>query len=148
MIIAQSTVAASGHTSRVVVFYDGGCGMCRAEIRHYMRLDRTGQVRWVDINRDQTLLGALGIPHERAMQRLHVLDADGVIQHGVRGFVALWSALPYYRHLARLVLATRSAAWLEWIYQRFAIWRYARRTTSTACPVGAPSATGVNERAE
>ena len=121
----------------IVVFFDGGCGLCRREIRLFKRLDSAQRVQWIDISRDQTLLNALGVSWERGMQSLHVLDGGGILRDGARAFIALWSVLPYHRHLARLILWTRTTTLLDRAYRRFAGWRYARRRRQSACPVSA-----------
>ena len=33
---------------RPMVFYDGGCPLCRREIAHYRRIDSAERLRWVD----------------------------------------------------------------------------------------------------
>jgi len=93
----------------------------------------TYRVESVDINADRRLLDALGVNHDQAMKRMHVLGADGVLRDGAMAFVVLWSALPYYRVLARLICVTRTAGLLERVYRRFASWRYARRRQQPAC---------------
>lgn len=129
---------------RPITFYDRGCGLCRREIAHYRAIDRDNRVEWVDINTDRRLLDALGVSHEQAMKRMHVLGADGVLRDGAAAFVALWSALPYYRFLARLVYFTRTTGLLEAAYRRFASWRYTRRRARFAC--AAPQCTLRDER--
>jgi len=117
----------SGADCRPVAFYDGGCGLCRREVAHYRVIDRDNRIEWVDINSDRRLLDMLGVSHEQAMKRMHVLGADGVLRDGAAAFVALWSALPYYRVIARLIYLTRTTGLLDAAYRRFAPWRYARR---------------------
>lgn len=126
-----------------IVFYDGGCGLCAAEIRHYAHLDRAGAIEWVDISRDQVLLNALGVTCDQAMQRLHVLDRNGLLCDGVCAFLAIWTVLPYYHLLARVVRSTRMIPVLEQVYQPFAAWRYRRRMKSKVCNISvSPSFAG------
>ena len=56
-------------TNRPVVFYDGGCPLCRGEIAHYRRLDRQRLVEWVDIARRPDQLAANGIAFADAMRQ-------------------------------------------------------------------------------
>lgn len=117
----------------ITMFYDGGCPLCRREVHHYRRLDRAGNIGWIDINVQEGRLAAFGLTREDAMARLHVLDADGQLQTGAAAFVALWSALPYYRWLARLIRFLRLIPVLEFFYTPFARWRLGRRRSN--CPV-------------
>lgn len=119
-------------TERAVVFYDGGCPLCRREIAHYRRLDRCARIEWVDITREPERLAGSGIDFTEAMQRLHVRESDGRILTGARAFVALWACLPYYRVLARLVSRPWLVRLLDRAYARFADWRWQRRCTG-AC---------------
>lgn len=120
----------TGDNSRTIVFYDGGCGLCSKEIRHYAHLDRRRQIEWIDFCQDQTLLNALGVTSDQAMRRLHVLDRDGVLRDGVPAFVAIWAELPYYRALSRLVRLFKMVPLLESAYRPFSAWRYKRRMLS------------------
>ncbi len=119
--------------AQTIVFYDGGCALCSREIQHYSRLDRQRRIEWLDINRETTLLNAFGVTFDQAMRRLHVLDRNGVLVHGVRAFAALWSELPYYRVVSRLLYSTRAIRLIEPLYARFALWRYNRRLKSDFC---------------
>lgn len=122
-------------TSPIVVFYDGGCGLCSREISHYRGLQSVAPISWVDITSGDTrLLGAYGITVDEAMRRIHVLGADGVLRVGAGAFAVMWSALPYYRHLSQLVYLTRAIPLLDRIYEVFARRRYARRRS--ACDIG------------
>lgn len=118
---------------RTVIFYDGGCPLCRREIDHYRKLDRTRRVDWVDITRDRRRLGALNIGYRQAMQRLHAQTPEGRVVDGVTAFVAVWQELPYYRWLARLVRATRLIRPLDVVYRWFARRRYRRRCRDGVC---------------
>ena len=117
----------------ITMFYDGGCSLCRREVHHYRRLDRDRNVRWIDISVGEDQLAAFGLTRESAMGRLHVLDAAGQVQTGAAAFSVLWSALPYYRWLARIIRYLRLIPVLECFYRPFARWRLARRCSN--CPV-------------
>ena len=60
----------SGDT-RPVVFYDGGCPLCRREIAHYRRLRGAADLRWVDVVGEPDNLEKFGLSVEAAMQELH-----------------------------------------------------------------------------
>ena len=90
---------------RPLVFYDGACPLCSREIAHYRRIDRAQRLRWVDAATEAKVLAAHGLDPERAMAELHVLDGNGGWHRGVDAFLVIWSRLPAYRWLARLVSA-------------------------------------------
>lgn len=123
--------------SRPVLFYDGGCALCRREIAHYRRLDRAGRVEWVDLRSAGRRLEGLGIDPGEAMRRIHAVDGAGRVVTGVDAFVVVWERLPGYRLLAallcRLPLLRRALAPL---YGRFARWRLRRRCRSGDCAIG------------
>jgi predicted DCC family thiol-disulfide oxidoreductase YuxK len=79
-----------------VVFYDGGCSLCRSEIAHYQRIDREHKLGWVDISRETELVRSYALTVEQMMQRIHVLDIAGTWQTGSAGFIELRAHLPYY----------------------------------------------------
>jgi predicted DCC family thiol-disulfide oxidoreductase YuxK len=121
---------------RPVLFYDGGCPLCRREIAHYRRLDRDGALEWVDLLAAPERLRQVGLDTRQAMARLHVIDVDGRLISGVAGFVAIWRRLPYYRHLARVVTGLGLLRPLDWAYSHFAARRFRSRCKAGVCGVG------------
>lgn len=115
------------------MYYDGSCPLCRREVAHYRRLDRDQRVRWVDISREPEALAPLGVDLTTAMRRLHATDEYGRLVSGVPAFLAIWRALPAYRHLARAVTALGLTPLLDWGYNRFADWRFRRQCGAGAC---------------
>jgi predicted DCC family thiol-disulfide oxidoreductase YuxK len=78
MLSIKARDRATMHRSvKPIVFYDGGCSLCRSEIAHYRRIDREHRLAWVDISRKPELVRSHGLTVERVMQRLHVLDIGG-----------------------------------------------------------------------
>lgn len=116
-----------------VVFYDGQCPLCRREILHYRRLRGADRVQWVDITKDDHLLSAHGLTRERAMARLHVLDAAGQWQSGAWGFAELWSHLPRYQWIARALRMMRIVPFVDLAYRPFARWRVRNRCDDLYC---------------
>ncbi len=111
----------------LTVFYDGACGICRREINHYRNQDRGRRIDWVEVNRYPDRLAAHAIEYSAAIRRLHVIDADGVIQTGVQAFLSLWSELPGYRQLAGVVRVLRVEWILERAYTHLTRWRLRNR---------------------
>ena len=112
------------------LFYDGGCPLCRKEINHYIKIDRQQRVEWIDITQNESLLQAEGLTFAQTMRLIHAVDIEGNRQIGVPAFLVIWDQLPGYHWLARAVRATRMTQPLNWLYYRFANWRYDRRCKS------------------
>ena len=122
-------------TALPAVFYDGQCPLCRREIRHYRRLRGAERVIWVDITENEEMLQIYGLQREAAMARFHVRDAAGNWHTGAAGFIELWSNLPAYSRLSRIIRALRLENTLDWIYTRFANWRLQQRCKDSRCDV-------------
>jgi predicted DCC family thiol-disulfide oxidoreductase YuxK len=85
-------------------FYDGECPICNIEIDVMKKLDKQGNINWVDISKDKMALDKAGLSYSQAMAKLYVLDEHNNIMHsGVKGFLEVWKQLPYYRRLAPIV---------------------------------------------
>ena len=131
------TTAGNGETIgkliQPLVFYDGGCSLCLREIEHYRRIDHLRRLSWIDISQEPERVHRHGLTVEKAMQRFHVLDADGCWQTGAAGFIELWTHLPYYRMLARLLRALNMVKPLDIVYGYWSSWRLKRSCTSDRC---------------
>jgi predicted DCC family thiol-disulfide oxidoreductase YuxK len=127
--MAEAKPVGAARRDRPVLFYDGGCSLCRREIAHYRRLDRAGRVEWVDLYAEPDQAQRYGLSWHTAMQRIHLLETDGRLVTGARAFAALWRRLPGYRWLARLVSLPGVLLLLEPAYAAFARRRWSRRCT-------------------
>lgn len=132
---AEPRITSAPDARRTVVLYDGACPLCRREIAHYRRLDGDARVDWVDIATTPDLQTRFGVRREDALARMHVRDAAGRWHTGAAAFVAMWQALPGYRHLAGAVSGLRLTAALERLYTPFARWRL-RHRGSDPCDTG------------
>jgi predicted DCC family thiol-disulfide oxidoreductase YuxK len=117
----------------VIVFFDGGCGLCSREISVLKKLDTNSNVRWINIDENGALLESYGISYIDAMRRFHVVNQQGQIEIGVAGFLCLWRVLPTLKWVPSLVRFTRSKGFLEHCYQRFADKRFKSRLAGTQC---------------
>lgn len=109
---------------KITCFHDGDCPICNIEINAMKKLDREGQIAWVDIAKDQAALQRAGLTYAQTMARLHVLDEQHQLQTGVHGFLRVWKLLPYYRRLAALVESVPGLLpILDVCYRIFAYWR-------------------------
>jgi predicted DCC family thiol-disulfide oxidoreductase YuxK len=109
-------VTDSAHPSEpLIVWYDGGCPLCRREIALMRRLDRAGRIGFVNIGSEDATC-----PLDRAamLARFHARE-DGVILSGAAAFAAMWRAIPLLRPLGLMARLPVVASLLEWAYVRF-----------------------------
>jgi predicted DCC family thiol-disulfide oxidoreductase YuxK len=99
------------------VLYNAACPVCAAEIDHYRRAaGRAGRpLRFHDLN--GAGLSGWGVGRDAAARRLHVRHRGRVLS-GVPAFIAIWSELPRYRWLARVVTLPGVRHSAEWLYDR------------------------------
>jgi len=85
------------------VIYNADCPVCRFEIDHYKAYSDTNglALRFLDLRAGS--LAAHGLSEDDAARRLHVIR-DGVVLSGVPAFAALWSEMPRYAWLSKLVM--------------------------------------------
>ncbi|GAA0673102.1 putative DCC family thiol-disulfide oxidoreductase YuxK [Sphingomonas insulae] len=100
--------------SRVTVWHDGDCPLCRREVALMRRLDRRGRITFVDATTANTC------PVDRAdlLARFHAME-DGRLLSGAAAFAAMWRAIPLLRPVGLLARHPRVLALLERGYLRF-----------------------------
>lgn len=106
-----------------VVLYDGSCPLCSREIAHYQRRAGAEEIVWIDASTNPEELNSLGISQQQAMQVFHVRDSHLEWQRGASAFLVIWSHLPAYRWLAKLINFLRLTPVLDWGYRYFLRWR-------------------------
>ncbi|WP_419727815.1 DCC1-like thiol-disulfide oxidoreductase family protein [Lichenicola sp.] len=101
--------------SNLLIWYDGGCPLCRREIALMRRLDRRKAIEFVDVSREETVC-----PRDRRelLARFHALE-NGQILAGAAAFAAMWRAIPVLRPIGLLARNRRVLALLERLYDRF-----------------------------
>jgi predicted DCC family thiol-disulfide oxidoreductase YuxK len=73
------------------IFYDGGCPLCLAEMKHLIKLDRQKKIDLVDINQESFEEDYPEIDRQKADQILHGQLADGTILLGLDVTYKAWS---------------------------------------------------------
>ena len=131
--MANPTMHIAANKNRPRVFFDGGCPLCMREIAHYRRLDSSRALVWIDITREPEQLEAHGMSLSLAMSYFHVLDSSGIWRRGAWGFHEIWSHLPYYRQLARLLSLLKLLPLLDRAYALFARRRLRSRCERGSC---------------
>ncbi len=89
--------------TKVTCFHDGECPICNIEINAMKKLDKAGNINWVDITHDKAALAKVGLTYKQAMDRMHIIDENQQLQSGVIGFLHVWKQLPYYRCIAPII---------------------------------------------
>lgn len=86
---------------RTQVLFNAECPVCNFEIQTYARhaIAQGLPIRFDDLN---TTCESWGIDADTAARRLYVLH-DGQLTSGIPAFLVLWSQMPRYRWLARVV---------------------------------------------
>ena len=85
------------------VLYDGACPICAKEISLYRGQAGAELVRWLDVSRLAEREIPLGLSRREVLARFHVIGNDGSIKTGAAAFVALWTILPKFQRVARMV---------------------------------------------
>ncbi|MEO8176373.1 MAG: DUF393 domain-containing protein [Sphingomicrobium sp.] len=105
--------------TKLTVWHDGGCPLCRREIALIRRLDRRGAIMFVDVT--SALPATCPIGPAMMLTRFHATE-DGQLLSGAAAFAAMWRAVPLLRPLglaarSPLVLAVLERAYL--LFLRF-----------------------------
>jgi len=120
----------------VEVFYDGACPLCMREIRMLQGRDQRGRIRFTDIAAEGFDAGAVGLPWEALMSRIHGRLPDGTLIEGVEVFRRLYAATGFSM-LVKLSRAPGISQLLDLGYHLFAKnrLRLTGRCTAGACEV-------------
>ncbi len=101
--------------SRVTVWHDGGCPLCRREIALMRRLDRRGRITFVDATHSE----ACPLDRKALLSRFHAMEEGGPLLSGAAAFAAMWRAIPLLRPLGLLARSPMVLRLLEHAYQGF-----------------------------
>lgn len=101
--------------SKLEVWFDGGCPLCRREIALMQRLDRRGAITFTDVADEA---GACPIDRAELLARFHARE-DGVMLSGAAAFAAMWRAIPVLRPLGLVARNRAVLGGLERLYLAF-----------------------------
>ena len=85
----------------VKVFFNNSCNICKLEIDHYKK-NSDENLEWVDITNNQQAVDLTLKTREELLRRLHVID-DGQVIGGAKAFIIIWSKIPKYNFLAKIL---------------------------------------------
>ena len=120
LLVAQQCNAATGThicgMTKLIIWHDGGCPLCRREIALVRRLDRRGAIEFIDVAQ----ASAATCPIDRAdmLARFHASE-DGRLLSGAAAFAAMWRAIPLLRPLGLAARSPWLLSGLERIYVAF-----------------------------
>lgn len=101
--------------TRLTVWHDGACPLCRREIALMRRLDRRGAIDFVDVTDPHA---ACPIDRRDLLARFHACE-DGRLLSGAAAFAAMWRAIPLLRPFGLLARNGAVLAILERLYLTF-----------------------------
>lgn len=87
------------------MYYNGDCPVCSVEMNHYAKLCAVSQksLRFIDAMQRPEDFAHWGLRREHFEKRVYLKDSKGHILSGLPALVELWSRLPQYRWLARVM---------------------------------------------
>ena len=85
----------------IKVFFNNSCNVCRLEINHYKKIS-DNNLEWVDITNNQQAVNLTSKSKEELLRRLHVID-NGEVIGGAKAFIIIWSKIPKYNFLAKVL---------------------------------------------
>jgi predicted DCC family thiol-disulfide oxidoreductase YuxK len=101
--------------TKLLVWFDGGCPLCRREIALMRRLDSRRAITFVDVAAEGA---ACPIDRGALLARFHALE-NGEILSGAAAFAAMWRAIPLLRPLGLAARNPLVLAMLERLYRNF-----------------------------
>jgi predicted DCC family thiol-disulfide oxidoreductase YuxK len=90
-------------TSKVKVYYNSACPVCKAGIEGQMKKDSLCEIQWNDVHQDNALASEVEADLAFVRERLHVVDENGKIEVGFDAFLAIWRNSPKETWKARLL---------------------------------------------
>ena len=85
----------------IKVFFNNSCNVCRLEINHYKKI-ADSNLEWIDITNNDQALKLTSKSQKELLRRLHVID-DGKVIGGAKAFIIIWSKIPKYNLLAKIL---------------------------------------------
>ena len=85
----------------IKVFFNNSCNICKLEIDHYKK-NSDESLEWVDITNNQQAVDLTSKSMEELLRRLHVID-NGQVVGGAKAFIIIWSKIPKYNFLAKIL---------------------------------------------
>ena len=85
----------------IKVFFNNSCNVCKLEINHYKKI-ADNNLEWIDITNNDEALKLTSKSQKELLRRLHVID-NGKVIGGAKAFIIIWSKIPKYNFLAKIL---------------------------------------------
>jgi predicted DCC family thiol-disulfide oxidoreductase YuxK len=108
----------SSDSSGLIVYFDGSCPLCRAEIGYYRKQAGAEGLGFFDVSKGD-FTQTVDLTEEAAMSRFHVRQRDGQLVSGAAAFVVIWGQLPRWQWAARIAGLPGAITMLETSYRLF-----------------------------
>jgi predicted DCC family thiol-disulfide oxidoreductase YuxK len=106
--------------TKLTVWYDGSCPLCKREISALRKLDTTRAINFIDVTTAGP--GAYPISRDELRARFNASD-DGVLLSGAAACAAMWRAVPTLRPLGQFARIPPVLGILEGAYRVFLVVR-------------------------
>lgn len=118
----QTTAHDSIADGAPIVYYDGSCPLCTAEISHYASRVGRRELHLVDVSAEGADVRS-DLTAEDAMSRFHVRKPDGELVSGAKAFVEVWRVVPSWMWASRLASIPGVLPLMEAFYRGFLVVR-------------------------
>ncbi len=105
-----------------IVYFDGSCPLCTAEINLYASKIGAGEIHLVDVSSECANLRS-DLTVEDAMSRFHVRKANGELLSGAIAFAEIWRIVPGWKWAFRLARIPGVLPIIEFSYRAFLVVR-------------------------
>lgn len=102
--------------TKLLVWYDGACPLCRREIALMRRLDRRGAIHFINLAGSSPVACPIG--RDALLARFHASE-NGRLLSGAAAFAAMWRAIPLLRPIGLAARLPLVLAGLEACYRAF-----------------------------
>ena len=79
-------------------YFNNSCKICRTEICHYKKLNKT--IKWIDVIVDKDVINETNMSKKELIRRLHI-KKDNKVFSGLDAFLIVWGEIPRYKILAK-----------------------------------------------
>lgn len=83
------------------VFYNHSCSICKTEINHYKKITKD-EFDFIDITNNHLARVQTKLSDRQLLRRMHVMK-DGKLFSGAKAFLIVWSKIPRYKILSKVL---------------------------------------------
>ena len=79
-------------------YFNESCGICRAEINHYKKINKS--IDWIDVINNNEAIKDTALSTKELIRRLHIIK-NNKLYKGLDAFLIVWVEIPRYKLLAK-----------------------------------------------